>query len=261
MQCEQAQMLIGALIDNVLAGQQRRVLLAHMCSCARCAALEAGMRADGPAVAGLGRVVLPDGLRDRVNAQLDRAGIAEDAAWAEPVSRPLPALSNWLSPGLLRQAAMLVLACGLSSATTWWVTVNRMHDSQIVHDVLAAHVRSLLQEAPIQIASSDAHTVKPWLVGRVDFAPEVRDLSAEGFPLLGARLDYIDGRRVAVMVYKRRLHTINVFAWLTEGAADTAPRLVVRNGYSLVTWTQGGVARAAISDVNSDELLMLQKLL
>jgi anti-sigma factor RsiW len=261
MQCEQAQPLIGALVDDVLAGQERRTLLAHLRDCARCAALEAGIRADAPRLAALGRVAPPEGMHARIGARLAQADTDEDFAWADPVQPVVPVPRNRLPPGWLGLAAMLVLVCGLSSGATWFVVTHQARDAQVVHDVLAAHVRSLLQDAPIQVASSDAHTVKPWLVGRVDFAPEVHDLSAEGFPLLGGRLDFVDGRRVAVMVYKRRLHTINVFAWLTEAAGNSAPRLIVRNGYSLVTWAEGGVTHAAISDLNSDELLVLQKLL
>ena len=127
--------------------------------------------------------------------------------------------------------------------------------------MLSAHVRSLLQDTPVQIASSDRHTVKPWFTGRVDFAPDVKDLAAEGFPLVGARLDYVDGRRVGALVYKRRLHTINVFMWPSASREDTAPRLVVRNGYNALTWSRNGITQWAISDLNAGELRELQSLL
>src|SRR6185437_9388854 len=127
--------------------------------------------------------------------------------------------------------------------------------------ILTAHVRSLLQDSPIQVASSDAHTVKPWFTGRVDFAPEVKDLTAEGFPLLGARLDYVHGRRVGALVYRRRLHTVNVFMWGAPGTEDTAPTLATKNGYNLLVWSKGGVTYWAVSDVDARELQRLYSLL
>lgn len=274
MQCEQARALISAYIDDALPDTDRRAVAAHVETCPHCAALNTALRADRRALSDLGRVALPSGLQRRVFAQLAAADPIEvapgekleasqgEGMWNVPA---IPAVSaghgrRWRIPtAWMRQAAVLVLACGLSSAATWWEVTSTVRTNQVEHDILAAHVRSLLQDAPIQIASTDSHVVKPWLVGRVDFAPEVRDLSAEGFPLLGGRLDYVDGRRVAVMVYRRRLHTINVFAWLSDGAGSVAPHLVTRNGYSLITWTQGGVTRAAISDLSADELWMLQK--
>jgi len=111
------------------------------------------------------------------------------------------------------------------------------------------------------VASSDAHTVKPWFAGRIDFSPEVKDLAADGFPLLGGRLDFVGGRRVGAVVYKRRLHTINVFMWPSAGPGDAAPRLVARNGYNLLAWSRGGVDYWAVSDLSAGDLRQLQNLL
>ncbi len=128
-------------------------------------------------------------------------------------------------------------------------------------EIITAHIRSLLQDGPIQVASSDSHTVKPWFAGRVDFAPEVKDLTAEGFPLMGGRLDYVHGRRVGGLVYKRRLHTINVFMWRAPGGDDAAPSATTRNGYNFLTWTKAGVIYWAVSDLDGAELKRLQELL
>ena len=119
-------------------------------------------------------------------------------------------------------------------------------------------MRSLLQESPIQVASSEAHTDKPWFAGRLEFAPSVKDLTAEGFPLAGARLDYIGDRRVAALVYHRRLHVVNVFEWPATDGADSAPRDFVHKGYNVVSWGKGGIAYWAISDLNIGELRLLQ---
>ena len=140
--------------------------------------------------------------------------------------------------------------------------MSRMDSTALLErDVLAAHVRSLLQDSPTQVASSEAHTVKPWFAGRLEFAPSVKDLAAEGFPLAGARLDYIGERRVAALVYRRRLHVVNVFVWPAADAADSTPRALTLRGYNLLTWSRGGIAYWAISDLNMAELQRLQALL
>ncbi|WP_245928254.1 anti-sigma factor family protein [Bosea psychrotolerans] len=162
---------------------------------------------------------------------------------------------------LLKQAAALLIACLLSSLTTWWILTGSTRDSLLTQDLLSAHLRSLLQDSPIQVASSDAHTVKPWFAGKVDFSPEVRDLAAQGYPLLGGRLDTIAGRRVGALVYKRRLHVINVFAWTAGDVSDVAPSLSTRSGYNILKWTRSGVSYAAVSDLESLELQRLPELL
>ena len=128
-------------------------------------------------------------------------------------------------------------------------------------EILTAHVRSLVQDRPIQIASSDGHTVKPWFNGRIDFAPTVRDLTFAGFPLLGARVEIVDGRRVAALVYKRRDHIINVFMWPTAEAEVPGARHTNIKGYNALRWNAAGTTYWAVSDLNAGEMGDLQKLL
>jgi anti-sigma factor RsiW len=113
----------------------------------------------------------------------------------------------------------------------------------------------------VQVASSEQHTVRPWFAGRSDLAPPAKDLAADGFPLLGGRLDYVDGHRTSVLVYKRRLHTINVFMWPAPATAASAARVTTRNGYALLSFTRGGVATWLVSDLNPEELHQLAALL
>ena len=119
--------------------------------------------------------------------------------------------------------------------------------------MLAAHVRSLLQDNAVQVASLDTHTVKPWFNGRIDYTPVVKDLSADGFKLAGGRLDYVAGRRVAALVYLHRLHKISLFIWPTDGP-DAAPIPTNIEGYNLLTWTRAGMRFWAISDVEIAQL-------
>jgi anti-sigma factor RsiW len=104
------------------------------------------------------------------------------------------------------------------------------------------------------VPSTDQHTVKPWFSGKLDYSPPVRDLAARGFTLTGGRLDYLNGRTVAALVYQRRQHTINLFVWPVE-ARDRNPAVSSRQGFHLVTWRKGGMEYWAISDLNEAELL------
>jgi anti-sigma factor RsiW len=181
------------------------------------------------------------------------------AAASEPEGRPR---FSWrLASGIGRQVAALAACCGLSVLLTWWYLTSATQTDRLEQELLAAHMRSLLQDNPFQVASSDTHTVKPWFAGKVDFAPEVRDLAAEGYPLLGGRLDYVHERRVGALVYKRRLHIINVFMWRAPAGEDVAPVSATKNGYNLITWSKSGVAYWAVSDLDAAELRRLATLL
>jgi anti-sigma factor RsiW len=119
--------------------------------------------------------------------------------------------------------------------------------------VLDAHLRSLQLTHLTDVASTDQHTVKPWFVGKLDFAPAVVDLAAEGFPLVGGRLDVVGGRSVAALVYGRRKHVINVFVW-PSAASDALPRPGAERGYAWIRWTRGGMRFWAVSDVAASDL-------
>jgi anti-sigma factor RsiW len=132
----------------------------------------------------------------------------------------------------------------------------------LAQEVVSDHLRSLLvdKDPRVDKASSDRHEVKPWFNGRVPFSPLVRDLDAEGYRLIGGRLDYLDNRKVAALVYKHRKHPINLFTWPAAGAADEAPHGQTRQGFQLVRWTQDGMTYWAVSDLNEEELLRFAEL-
>jgi anti-sigma factor RsiW len=249
MQCRGARELASAYIDGEAAGESERDVAAHVASCPACTALADDYRRIGEQLAA-GYEPAPAHLADKIRARL-----AAEAAGTARV-RWHPDWQRWA-----RQAAVLLLAAGLSSLVTWHLTLSSARDAGLEREVVAAHVRSLLQESTIQIASSDSHTVKPWFAGRVDFAPAVKDLTAQGFPLSGGRLDVIGDHRVAALVYMRRQHAINVFMWPATGLEDAGPKLAVLRGYNVLTWTAGGLGYWAVSDLNAAELKQLQKLL
>jgi anti-sigma factor RsiW len=154
-----------------------------------------------------------------------------------------------------RMAAGLLVAAvvGWGAASLWPVGGAASATTATTNQLVDAHVRSLLPNHLMDVASTDRHTVKPWFAGKTDIAPPVVDLSDKGFPLLGGRLDDVDGHSAAVLVYGHRLHTINVFVWRST-APDIRDGLYDARGYSLVHWTNGGLSYWAVSDAAPSEL-------
>lgn len=265
MPCDQSPDLIGAYLDGELSAPRREAVARHLADCADCAALAAELRETSILVAGLGREPMPPSLPPRLQNALRQAPEAHQGVQPLPGARSRAAV--WQQRlggrvgGFVRQAAVLLVACVLSSLSTWWFISGHDNAAMLTQDLLSAHLRSLLQDSPIQVASSDTHTVKPWFAGKVDVSPEVRDLAAEGFPLLGGRLDSIGGSRVAVLVYRRRQHLISVFAWAEPSAAGLRGSLAARGGYNIQSRTRAGVNYVAVSDIEAAELRRLMDLL
>ena len=188
----------------------------------------------------------PDALRTRIRASI--------AAQAREQERPM----WWRWGGMAAAFATVAL---VSWNVAFLQARNSFDEERLAGEVTSAHVRSLMAPGHLNdVISTDQHTVKPWFNGKLDFAPPVRDLADAGFPLAGGRLDYIAGRPVAALVYKHRLHTVNLFVWPANGAADAPPRRSSRDGYSVVRWVRGGMRYWAVSDIPADELETFAKL-
>ena len=258
MSCEQANAQLGALLDRELAADERTAAVEHLRRCAACTREFERLQMLQRRLLGA-RLPLPPALLHRVRARIaSEASRVADARATQATPAWLPRVLARARP-YLRQAAVLVVTCGIStSAALWWARSSREIDL-VARDVVAAHVRGLLQESTVQVASLDTHTVKPWFAGRLDFTPVVKDLSHEGFRLVGGRLDYVGGQRVAVLVYGRQKHQISVFTW--PATAEQAPSVGAPNGFNVIAWTRGGMAYWAISDLGESELAELPPLL
>lgn len=234
MGCDNAAERIGAWLDGELDDAAAARLEEHLRGCAECRALAEGQRGLSRALSGATRHGASPALRARLGQSLHAPA---------PRSRPwrrffLPAAS------LAGLAASLVVFLSIPSA-----------QDRLADEVVSGHLRSLLTpEHLVDVPSSDQHTVKPWFNGRLEVAPPTPDLGAQGFDLIGGRLDYLDHQRSAVVVYKRRQHVINLFVLPRVSGEERELRTREDRGYTVLTWTHKGVGHWAVSDLNPVEL-------
>jgi anti-sigma factor RsiW len=237
--CEDKLPLLGALLDGELDAANALALEAHLKTCPGCADALARLEA-------LHESFADPALRDEAPASL-RARIEADIGGRKvrPAGR-----TAWAGGGAITGIAASLLVFFAAPQLTSGDTEAQFVDS---------HVRSLQASHLLDVQTSDRHTVKPWFNGRIDFAPPVIDLADQGFPLAGGRLDYIGGRQTAAIVFKRRLHTINLFVRPVAGLPATG-FLARKDGYSLVRWTAGGLEFWAVSDIDPGELDQFHRL-
>jgi len=249
MQCSDTKLLIHAYLDDELDAGDSARLLQHLAHCPACSGefeRHAGLK-DLLRRKKL-RHAIPEAVRSRVIAALPLTPVAQ------PTSPPVPfrlPMHRWRAlPTALAASVLLLFGGGLG--ITWQRQVSEQ--SALTSDLVSSHVRSLQPEHLTDVLTSDRHTVKPWFDGKLDFSPQVRDLDAAGFVLVGGRLDVLHGRRVAAIVYRRRLHAINLFQW-PESTADSTPTSVdVGDGFTGTHWTQAGMAYWAVSNLNGAEM-------
>jgi len=246
MNCAECEVLLHALIDGELDAGHAREVEAHVAACPGCAGKLKTFRAMREATARADlKEAAPAHLRSRIEAAL-----------------PLPAAQGIAPPPFIQPsrraffggfAVGTALAAALAATVVFTVFRNDQEQT-IADEVVSAHIRSLQPGHLMDVETSDQHTVKPWFDGKVDVAPPVIDLTAEGFTLLGGRLDYIDGEPVASVVYKRRKHVINLFVAQRLGAEHATVTARTVQGYNVRHWSAGGLDFWAVSDLDPAEL-------
>jgi anti-sigma factor RsiW len=252
MQCSHAAGLLEPYLDGELDRAGARELEAHVDGCAQCRAalerlgeLRGALRDDGL------RFRAPEALRSRIAAE------ARAAAAAPAAARRRRGLPPWT-----RLAAACVLAFGAGVATTSLLREPAVVDDAgalVAHDLFASHWRALAAATPVDVVSSDRHTVRPWFAGKVALAPPVRDFAEQGFSLVGGRIDYVGTQRVPVLVYRHGAHLADVFVLPATLAAPAAP--VERDGYATRTVALDGQRAVLVSDMDAHESGRLAELL
>jgi anti-sigma factor RsiW len=159
--------------------------------------------------------------------------------------------SDWRSWGAL--AAAILIASTLSIRF-----MQRRGEDRLEEQAISSHVRAMMTGHTMDVVSTDRHTVKPWFNGRIDFSPPVKDLAQRGFPLVGGRVDYLNGRSVATLVYQRRKHVIDLFIWPAK--AGDAIGQESSKGFNVIRWSDGGMFFVAVSDLNKTELEQFKNL-
>ena len=246
MDCTKTRTLLHGYIDQELDVASVMAIDQHLTSCDACKRIYAQQSTLRSAIRQHAEYhTAPAALADRIRAQIGLTG--NPAPTKENARRwTWPEFGRWFQVGA---------AVAATAVVTWTAALQFSGQDLVAEEVISGHARSVLTNHLTDVATSDQHTVKPWLSGKLDFSPRVTDLKNDGFPLSGGRLDYLDGRPVAALVYQRRQHVINLFVWPETKTDKALPmQTLSKNGYHLLHWNDSGMTYWAISDLDSAEL-------
>ena len=236
MTCDEAEILLHALIDGELDAGHAREVEDHIAGCPGCTAQVRAYREMSRTIADADlRYTAPPLLRRRIEAALPQA--------RQPNRRAV------LRGFAMGSAASAIAATGLVA-----IVLRGDDEARIQSEVVSAHLRSLQAGHLTDVLSTDQHTVKPWFNGKLDVAPPVVDLTSQGFTLIGGRLDYVDARPIGAIVYRRRSHVINLFVAQTASMDRHAAKIEALQGFNIRRWSERGLNYWAVSDLAADEL-------
>jgi anti-sigma factor RsiW len=233
--CREVGRLLDAYVDNELTLSESAEIGEHVEDCADCHQRLADLESLGRLIRSLPTHIAPGRLRAALTARPARRRVAPRALAVAVAA-----------------AAVMIASIGAGLAVRAVRSRQTVGDS-VAEAVISSHVRALMGEHLLDVPTSDQHTVKPWFLGRLDFSPPVTDLGAAGYPLVGGRLDYVAGRPVAAVVYKRRQHTINLFIW-PAAVPDASIEAGSIRGFQVRHWVRGRMTFWAVSDLNDQEL-------
>jgi anti-sigma factor RsiW len=253
MNCDDSRIYLPAYLDDELDVAESLRVQKHLSECGGCRQAQDEQLALRSALRDPALYALPSAdFAKRLEATVRRAA-------REEARSQRPSWFEWLRPGAflwVPAAAALVVVAAIGALLVM-SRARSSHDQVIASAVLAGHIRSLQAGHLMDVPSSDRHTVKPWFQGRLDFSPPVPDLSELGWTLIGGRLDYVDQRPVAALIYQRRMHNVNVFVWPNHGFADNTIKQEDAQGYQILHWNGAEMTYWVISDLNNAELLDL----
>jgi anti-sigma factor RsiW len=254
MDCPTCEALVDAYVDGELSVTESTDFERALEACPGCRRRLEAARAMSGMLRELPATPAPDLLRARIEREL--RAIAGAAGAARPAVRraPLRQGMRWSA-----MAASLIVAVGIG-----WLggdLTGQRGGGRETDELVAGYIRVAMSEHPVDVVSSDRHTVKPWFAGRIDYSPPVYDLTAAGFPLAGGRLDFVDGRKVSVLVYQRNQHKLALTLWPSSSPGNESPHIDRRDGFSLAEWRHSGFELRAVSDVTSDEMVAFTKAL
>jgi anti-sigma factor RsiW len=235
MTCRETKNLLNAYVDGELDSAGSLGVEKHVQGCASCLTDAENLHALASAIENGGlRFTAPQRLKTNVQAALREANPA-----------PTRSIFNWRWGSAVAAAVLIVV-----------VSMQWLKPSQetLMNEIVSSHVRSMMANHITDVASSDRHTVKPWFSGKLDYSPPVKDLTDQGFRLLGGRLDYVDSRPVAALVYQRSQHLINLFVWPSNNTVTKQEDQLTRQVYNLIHWTQSGMSYWLVSELNLAEL-------
>jgi anti-sigma factor RsiW len=232
MDCPTCEAMVDAYVDGELTATECAAFERALEICPDCRKRLEVVRTTSGLLRALPAEPAPDLLRARVERELRTIA-----------GRPKERRGERLRWGAI--AASLVVAAGLG----WLGGTLFLQSGRDSEAVIAAYLRVAMAENAVDVASSDRHTVKPWYAGRIDYAPPVHDLTAAGFPLMGGRTDVVDGRKIAVLVYRRNQHKLALSLWPAPSGANTAPGVGQHDGFAVAHWRHGGFELRAVSDI------------
>lgn len=249
MSCELSQTVLHGYFDAELDAVRAAEFERHLQTCPECQTSLDSMEA-------LRTRLQKSDLYERVSPELARR-VRQQLGFDSAARRhsSFTARRSFLIPAFAIAALVVIIAIALPLAQ------NRAQTQRVTAELIDAHIRSLQPGHLADVQSTDQHTVKPWFDGKLEFIPPVSDFANQGYPLVGGRLDVIDGHNVAALVYARRKHLINLFVWSAVRAGSVSDGSGLRQGYSWITWKSGDSEFCLVSDVSAADLQELKNLI